>query len=265
MRWLKAIQNTFAGMIPVGDESSRLERRLRAAPPLLIYQMGKVGSSSLKKSLSPIWPGLTIHAHNIARDKENRPDVGLVYERVIDKGDPVYVISPVREPIGRTVSAFFQNFERHTGVRYCDSTFSTEDLIEIFLRRCGHEGPLTWFERHFTPIFGIDVYQYEFPSDGVEVIKHGNTNVLLMRCELPDAVKEAAVKKFLNLAGFSLQNRNLGRQKEYAETYERFKQAFVPPDWYVSKMYDSRFFKHFYGAEKDTWVTRWTRRGTTSI
>jgi hypothetical protein len=258
MHLVKGIRQRLAGLFSVSDDESKLRRRLDRATPVLIYQMGKVGSSSLKKSIAPCWPGLTIHTHNIARDKEDRADVKLVYDAVIRKGGPALIISPVREPIGRTISGFFENFERNTGVKYLDSTLCTDELIRIFLQRFSHEGPLTWFERQFTPVFNLDVYDYDFPAAGIQVIEQKNIKILLMRCELPDFTKASAVKSFLDLPSFSLENRNIGSAKEYAETYEQFKRAFVPPDWFVTKMYDSRFFNHFYAAERDRWMRRWT-------
>jgi hypothetical protein len=238
-----------------------IRRRLEAAPPVLIYQMGKVGSSSLKASLTPSWPGLTIHVHSIKKELERRRrEVTLVYERVIRNGGPLFVISPVREPIGRNVSLFFQNFERHTGIKYNESAFSIEELIRIFLQKSNHDGPAAWHDSCFKPILGIDVYDYEFPSSGIQVITHRNTRLLLMRCELPDSVKEPAVREFLNLPTLSLLNKNVADEKDYAETYKKFKEAFIAPDWYIHKMYESRFFNHFYGeSQKNSLIKRWTQ------
>jgi hypothetical protein len=260
MHLLRGVRQKLAGLRPVVDEEANLRRRLDIAPPVLIYQMGKVGSSSLKKSLQPRWPGLIIHTHNMARDKESRADIKLVYDAVVRNGGPVLIITPVREPIGRFISGFFQNFESNTGVKYDDSRFCTEELIRIFLQRCRQEGSLTWFERQFTPVFNLDVYDYDFPAAGIQVIQQKNIKLLLMRCELPDPTKAAAVKSFLNLPSFSLQNRNKGSDKPYAEAYEQFKRAFVPPDWFLTEMYDSRFFKHFYASERDFWTRHWAGR-----
>jgi hypothetical protein len=83
---------------------------------------------------------------------------------------------------------------------------------------------------------------------------------LLLRCELPDALKESAVKNFLNLSRFRLDRRNIGAQKDYGEAYKSFRNAFIPPDWYLERMYESRFFNHFYGAQKNDWLKKWRRK-----
>jgi hypothetical protein len=164
------------------------------------------------------------------------------------------------------VSSFFETFGRHTGVQCNESSFSTDELIRIFWQRFGESRALTrsltWFERRFYPIVDIDVYRYEFDSSGFQVINHHNTSILLLRCELPDETKNDLLKSFLQLASFSLTNSNIGAQKDYAETYQSFKQSFVPPAWFLSKMYDSRYFTHFYAGQRDMWIARWTKRPT---
>jgi Putative capsular polysaccharide synthesis protein len=253
------LREEFGGFIPAGEEYD-LHHKLDQAPPVLIYQMGKVGSLSLMKSLAASWPGLTIHTHAILRDKERDDKVNYVYRKVIRQGAPVFVISPVREPIGRNISAFFQNFERDVGLKYAESQFSIEDLIRIFLHHYDHDVPLRWFDKNFKPLFGMDVFQHDFPSHGVQALEHKNTKLLLMRCELPDGVKESFVKGFLNLPAFRLQSSNAGAEKDYGSMYKRFKEAFTPPDWYLSKMYESRYFNHFYQSQKNAWIERWTEK-----
>jgi Putative capsular polysaccharide synthesis protein len=244
-----------------GRRAAKIQRRLEAAPPVLIFQMGKVGSSSLKNSLDATWPGLTIHSHTIMSDLDRRQSVRMLYDGVIRKGRPLFIISPVREPIARNVSAFFQNFERYTGIKHKESTFSIAELIRIFLQRFNHEMPLAWFDKHLKPSLGIDVYDYEFPSDGVQVIHHGKMKLLLMRTELSDSIKQSAIGDFLNIPNFALSNANVSSQKEYAEIYDQFTQLFIAPDWYVRRMYDSRFFNHFYGPrERNILITQWQKQ-----
>jgi hypothetical protein len=240
-------------------EESRLRRGLRRAPPVLVFQMGKVGSTSILNSVAPQWPGLTIHVHDVAKHRAVRPAVKVAYEEVIRKRAPVFIISPVREPVGRAISLFFQNFNLHIGDEREPSSFGSDELIEIFLRRFGNDRSLTWFERHFQPIVGVDVYRHGFDPAGFQVIHEGNTRILLMRCELPDRTKNELIRTFLQLESFSLENTNVAAEKGYAAAYEKFKEAFVPPDWFLSQMYDSRYFRHFYAGERDKWIARWAR------
>jgi hypothetical protein len=259
MGLLKALGRKL-GLGPAADKGADLDARLACAPPVLVYQMGKVGSSSLANSLSACWPGLTVHTHSILKDEGDREDVRLVCEEVIRRNAPLFIISPVREPIGRNISAFFQRFERYVGLKFSESKFSVEELIDIFLQRYEHGVPLRWFDKNLRPIFGIDVFEHAFPADGVQILEHENTKLLLMRCEVPDKVKVSTVRRFLGLPGFRLISRNIGAEKDYGATYKAFTQAFSPPESYLRDMYESRFFDHFYGSSKSEWIKKWTRK-----
>jgi hypothetical protein len=231
-----------------------------SAPPVLIFQFGKVGSSSLLDSLAPQWPGLVVHAHTLKK-RENEPEHMAVARKFLsEKKDPVFVITLVRDPIGRNISAFFQNFERETGVseRQCH-TLPIEHLIEVFLSKFPHDFPLNWFNEHLKEATGIDVFEHEFPKSGVQIIRRGNVNLLVMVSEIPDWMKEAAVKQFLALDEFRLRSANVGSKKRYAATYRQFLQSFVAPNWYVQRMYGSQFFQHFYSPRKEALVAQWTR------
>ncbi|HWO40246.1 MAG TPA: putative capsular polysaccharide synthesis family protein [Candidatus Eisenbacteria bacterium] len=245
----------------IGRRAGKIRRRLDVAPPVLIYQMGKVGSSSIYRSLKPIWPGLTMHTHFITRDAKKSQTAHIIYERAIRPGRPIFVISPVREPIARNVSTFFQNFECETGIKYQNSTFSVNDLIQFFLRQFKHYDALRWFDNRFRVELGLDVYDYAFPASGSAVISHQNIKLLLMRSELPDEVKENAIRNFLELPHFVLSNTNSSAEKDYSEMYRQFKHTFVPPKWYFEAMYGSRFFNHFYDAvQRAMFIAHWTQQ-----
>jgi hypothetical protein len=238
-----------------------VEQKRNAAPPVLIFQFGKVGSSSLLDSLTPQWPGLVVHAHTL-KERENEPSETTVMREILrQRKEPVFVITTVREPISRNISAFFQNFERETGVneRQCH-TVSIERLIEVFLKKFPHDTPLKWFDEHLKSVTGIDVFQHEFPRSGVQFIRQGNVNLLLMLSEIPDWLKEASVKRFLALDDFRLRSSNVGDAKRYAATYRAFLQAFTAPDWYLQRMYNSQFFRHFYSSRQEPLIALWTRQ-----
>jgi len=236
-----------------------MNRLLKAARPLLIYQLGKVGSSSLEQSLDRAWPGFTVHAHSmIPHDGETLELTGM-REFVVKKQKPLLVVSLVREPISRNVSAFFENFDRELDKVGDRQNLSIDRMIEIFLAKYPHDMPLTWFDDHMKPDCGIDVYQHPFPSTGVQVIEQGHVRLLLLRMELDDPIKESAIKDFLGLKEFQIKRFNDAGQKAYVETYRLFREKFIPPDSYIEKMYESRYFKHFYADQKDQFVAKWKR------
>lgn len=252
--WQRVSRNRFA----------TFEKRRHAAPPILIYQFGKVGSSSLLDSLTPQWPGLVIHTHSLKKHENEPEQITAAREALQRSNQRMFIITTVREPIGRNISAFFQNFERETGVSDKQAhSISIDRLIEFFLTRFPHDTPLNWFEDHFKNATGIDIFDYPFPSLGIQTIRHGNIDLLLMQSELPDWLKETAVKRLLGLDQFRITATNVSGNKRYAETYREFLQTFVAPDWYVQKMYGSRLFRHFYSPQQEALTALWTRRTET--
>jgi hypothetical protein len=244
-------------------QSATFEQRRHAAPPVLIYQFGKVGSTSIQDSLLPRWPGLVVHAHTINQRDGEPAQVKAVREVLQRAEERVFIITTVRDPIARNISAFFQNFERETGS--CDTEayrFSVQSLIELFLEKFPHDTPLKWFDNNLKVSTGIDVFEYNFPPVGVQMIRRGNVDLLLMKSEIPDWLKESAIEQVLGLDQFRLKAENVGHQKCYAKTYRDFLHTFVAPDWYVQKMYGSRLFQHFYSAQRETLTALWTRKPT---
>lgn len=243
----------------IGRALSRLqfEIRLRRATPVLVYQMGKVGSTSIYRSLHEQYRGAVLHAHNFRSNHED-PLNRRLYRRTLCKNFPLKVISLTREPIGRNVSAFFQNFERDTGVSYSKASFSIQELENLFLSNYPHNTVLEWFDLNILANFGIDVYASPFPENGIATYAKDNVSLLVMRVEISDSDKIDAVRHFLGMDRFQLVNKNIGSQKEYAKTYKDFKKAVVLPSEYLEKMCRSKYFNHFYSAEtiqkaKEAW------------
>jgi hypothetical protein len=222
--------------------------RRRRAIPVLVYQMGKVGSSSLGKSLYREYPGVSVNAHDFSAS-HNKWLVRRLYRAVMEEGSAVNIISLIREPIGRNVSAFFENYERDTGVNYRRSQLTVEQLRELFLVNYRHDLPLDWFENHIENRFGIDVFASPFPESGFGTYESGRVRLLVLKLEIPDAEKESAIGSFLNIPSFRLQRANVGELKIYADMYAAFKREVRLPAEYVDRMCDSRYFRHFYSRD----------------
>ena len=81
-----------------------LNHYLKINVPVFIYQMGKVASKSVYRSLCHQYPGIVLHAHYF---NPNHTDwrIRRLYHWAIVKMMPLNVISLTREPIGRNLSA----------------------------------------------------------------------------------------------------------------------------------------------------------------
>lgn len=234
--------------------------RLKRAVPVIVYQMGKVASTTVYESLKNVYPGIVLHAHSLSSN-HRRWQIRRIYKQVILKNGPINIISLTREPIGRNVSAFFENFKRDSGISYKKSKHSLSEIREIFLRNYQHDRPLIWFDNNIKFHFKIDVYATPFPDCGINTYHHKDTRLLVMRSEVSDDAKINAVKDFLSLSSLQLKNKNISSDKEYAGIYTLFKKEVNLPEDYINQMCGSKYFKHFYNKETITSIkNKWGGR-----
>jgi len=220
--------------------------------PVVVYQMGKVGSMALVASLERqgVRPVYHVHAMNPAGERPQQA-ARVAYEEIVLAQRPAKFITLVRETIARNVSAFFQeeNFVRHTGRRFAEFGGSLEELARVFGSKLRHMSvfPLTWFDRQVKEVLGIDVYAEPFDqARGFVRLSQGVHELLVLKSELDDRSKAAAVATFLNLDGFEIERANVGGQKAYAEAYRRFRESVRLPEAYIEGMLSSRHMRHFY-------------------
>ena len=233
---------------PIKDLEARMlfDPKLKQTTPVFIYQMGKVGSTSIYRSLlNGQYNGAVLHGHQFYKNHYDA-QVRRLYDWAILQSQPVNIISLTREPIGRNISGFFQNFKKVTGVPYAKSNFSIDDLNELFLSNYWHEHPLTWFDKNILANFGINVFDAPFPQDGIATYSRDHVNLLVMHSEISDDRKVKAIADFLDLKEFRLNNVNIGREKDYSSTYKEFTEEVKLPSDYIEKMCESKYFNHFY-------------------
>lgn len=217
--------------------------------PLFVFQMGKVASTTIFNSLRAQYPGIVVHDHSFREDHPNRWARNLHRWYHAGESRPLKIISPVREPVGRNVSAFFHNFRRDTGVPYPRQDFNLEELRELFLENYLHDIPLKFFDK-IEREFGIDVYSRPFPEKGWQQLENGRgVQLLILRHDLPDAVKAEIIGTFAGIAGFTLESANIGEEKIYADTYRAFRERVTLPERYLERMAESEYFRHFYSGE----------------
>ena len=265
-------QDEVAASMRLGRLRRRLGRRWRLLRGLelegavLVYQMGKVASTSVFHSLLDLPDCQAYHVHrmapdNIARLRQAYLDRGMpplddrlgkqLYQRLVLPGRPASVISLVREPISRNISAFFQGLDGYAGLRDAHRHLDTEALIDCFLSRYLHAIPLEWFDREMKASLAIDVFDSPFPRAlGRLQLASGPYRLLLMRHDLDDGAKEQAVAEFLGRDDFRLRRVNEASAKGYAEAYRAFRDQIRVPVEYADAMLGSRYAQHFYGADE---------------
>jgi hypothetical protein len=274
----------------------RLRRQIAGTRgEVVVYQMGKVGSSSLTASfgrLSPPW--FAHHIHQLtAAEAENlkafvrrsfdhplvtpaqlaslfRQLVSVEYLRKRIGSDwPWKVVTLVRDPVARNLSGFFEildlemSYGLESRLRERGADEVVRELGELFLRDYpNHDLPLTFFDIELKRSLGVDVYDTPFPKErGYHIYRHGNVEVLLLKLETLDDCVGEAVERFLGIEGFEVVRSNIGSEKGYAATYRGLLRSIRLPDSYLDEMYGSRYTRHFYTpGEIAQFDARWRRR-----
>lgn len=250
--------------------------------PIVIFQMGKVGSKTIENSLAALDLGVPIcHSHLLSgldrieeRTRRTRNDPRetlseIQHGRRLVKtllGTPYIrcrVISLVRDPVARNISAFFQNITEFLPDildRFANRELPVAELHTAFLNRYDHDIPATWFQRQLQPVFGIDVFASEFPKErGYAVYAAEDASLLVIKLEMLDDCAADAMRDYLGIHDFVLTNANLGEDKDYKDLYKAFLSSIALPDDYLNRIYESPFARHFYtDLELQQFRARWS-------
>ena len=247
---------------------------LKPHRPILVYQMGKVGSSAIYHTLLrnlrsyPVYHlhflsdnGISWLETRFRNNKSILPGLHYYNAKYVRKHlarwkeeGRVFVVTMVREPIIRNVSAFFQSINAYIPDFAVPNEISNDyikHLIDIFLDKFDHNFPLDWFDQEINTVFEIDVYSNPFPfSKGYEIIERGNVTLLIIRCEGISKFSNHAFRDFLGIDNFHVITKNRSEDKKYSDLYKTFRQFIALPDSYINRMYDSKYSKHFYSADE---------------
>lgn len=271
----------------------RLQHRT-SAPPIVVHQMARVGSISVLHAIlrcfdrDRVFHTHYLHPATIAAERARadllhrvRGDVGLTRELLAasmlderlrrdglqrDEEDSAWrVVTMVRDPVARTISAFFRHFaynHPHLSPTFHEDPRNVGRLLDLFLapeeeeRRVVHQ----WFDRELCTPLGIDVYEAPFPREaGVARWSTARTELLLLRTEDLDRVGEGALREFLGAPALSLQTQNRGVEQSYGAAYAAFMSRLRLPSRYLDEMYDAPVARHFYSdAEIESFRRRWS-------
>lgn len=250
--------------------------------PILIHQMGKVGSSSVYETLVALDLDVPVyHSHVLNKFdeyeqsvKQTRADPAKNIEflrasrslrQILDSNrwESWSVITLVRAPIPRAISDFFENIETYIpdfGARRARGDIRLQEVQEVFWTRYKDYAQIHWLDDQVRDVFGIDVMATPFPQEkGYAIYTHKNFRLLLLRLEDLNRCAPSAFGEFFGLPRFKLLTSNAGEQKEYAALYREFVTQLKLPAAYVNEMHSSPYARHFYTPEELTRsVARWT-------
>lgn len=221
--------------------------------PILVWTMGKVGTTTVSRALARAGVQ-ALHMHSVHTEVHNRvvarsrgvpPHVKAslrALELLKKETEPVRIISMIRDPIARNISAFFENVHAF-GMQY-DS--AAGELIKTFKEQYPHQVPLRWFDRELKDGIGFDVFGQAFDRDArVSRYSTGRFEILVARIDADLSVLQPEISDFVG-ASLELVPENTAESKGYRMAYSKFKSRLSLSKDYVETMYSSTFARHFW-------------------
>ncbi len=260
-------------------------RNFHAHPPIIVYQMGKVGSKTVCKSLQQAKLQNSIYhvhflSHNGIKEAEKyycSKNLSLehlqVSKELREKIDTTTrknwkIITLVREPISRDISDVFQNIERfYPHLIDENGNIKKKEVIEflkeLFIQYDERtDYTCTWFDRELKDAFNIDVYAYPFDhKKGFTIIHEAHIELLILRLEDLDKTFSTALHKFLNpKKRIPMIKSNIGEEKKYSHAYRETIRQIDIPFSLCTQVYSSKYAQHFYSERlRKTFIQKWSK------
>lgn len=247
---------------------------LRSADPqsrdtVILYQMGKVGSQSLRKSIEAAGRPC-VNLYSLGRPTLAQAAKGLdfparryqvlggirraVYSRLIRSGGRSRIITVVRDPVARDLSLLYHFLSVFIYNAIGQSTadeFDMQSLIQrIYDEYLIHGSACSWFDEEYKKSLGVDIYEHPFDRErGCGLIRSGNMEILLLTLEKLGE-NEETIGAFLELPHFKLMPTNRAEMKWYRPIYETTKDSIRFDKEEIEAIYSSRFVQYFYSEQE---------------
>ncbi len=271
----------------VGTRRDILGKDFSHHGPIVVYQMGGVGSSTAYESLVHSgMPNPVFHVHYLCRQgiraaeafHKTLADPAIPHELRLsetlrrkmrrDSETQWYIITLMRDPVARGISSFFHNAWTHyqdifDGRGQINPDKALSSLIRFFSGEGRENLEYQWFEDEFKPALGMDVCSQPFDREkGYGLLEKGCFRVLVLRLEDMNHVFSQGVTLLLNLDSFldfSLVRSNQAKERDYFPAYVRVKENFRLPLRVLEDIYSNKYVRHFYsGDEIAAFMERWS-------
>jgi Putative capsular polysaccharide synthesis protein len=227
---------------------------------IFIYQMGKVSSTSIHKSL--LQSGFKnnvncFHVHSLNSPVLNSEKLAISVKEQVTK-----IITCTREIISRNLSCFMSSltlpmYDWYVGPVPVIKSFNAEQLQKIFINKPieVHIKPTQWFDEELSHNFGINVYESLF-NGPFKIFKNGKCECLLIRQE--DMYKIDYSEIISNFVGRKIRIKayNCGDKKIFGQKYMKIKKMKFPRE-FVCNLYGTKYMLHFYNDEIESFFKNW--------
>jgi len=236
-----------------------MPRSAREKPDVIVYTMGKVGSSTVSASINAA--GLyCLDAHVLEPDRlSNRLKTYLqaappqkapphifdslrAHNAIVGATAAVKIITLIRHPVARNISAVFQNLP--------NAVEGDLDKILARLRSYRVRIPDDWFDKDFRPVIGIDVFAHSVDRNAQSYrFANEKFDVLMLKLEADDNVKAAAIGGFVGRP-VVLTRVNEAKNKWYADKYNKVRSdPALIRDAFEEECLKLKYFRHFYDPD----------------
>lgn len=249
-------------------------------PPIIILSPGKVGSSSVYYTLKKKVENPTYHIHRLSNeglaksekehklsDRKSRP-FHLIVSKVLktklnDYNGPIFLITIIREPISREISAFFQNIDFYQKSLEHENLEIKKDKAREKLKEKLNNNFINeledWYKEELLNNFSINLFDYPVPVErGYTIVKKGNINLLVLRVERLNQGFGLGVKHLLGLEKFlALESSNIGEKKYYSSSYKQLRDEIKFQPDHLSTILNSKFVQSFYKHDLEKLKELW--------
>lgn len=210
---------------------------------ILVYQCGKVGSTSIYQSIEKCGYN-ALHCHSFTGVESRADDI---YKLLNFKS--AKIICMVRDPIAVMIAGMWQNLQC-LWERY-DTNVDFARIEKDRIENLQFNNEFEWFDEQMRKYTKIDVFRYPFDREnGYSIIKEGNIELLLMKLEKLDKL-ENVIGSFLNIDRFHLCKSNVGEEKPYRFAYRQYKENLHISREKLEEIYQKNDrMKHFYTEEE---------------
>jgi hypothetical protein len=256
----------------------RIESQLARGAPILVYSAPKTASTAVAAALDRTAGIETVKVHLLQPEHfwagplqaKVAPD-GLLRHRAIEQrpsrrllldGDrPLRVVSVIRDPIGFNLSNY-----TYFGRAYWMRTFwrsapwiPTSRILAHFLATFPHASSSLWWTHEFARSTGIDPLREGFDAArGWQRYQRGRFDCLVLRADIADTEKHAALASWLGCAVAPVERENLNDTQAAPGVYERLKSAIRGEPAYVDRMLDLPAARAFYDdRQREALRSRW--------
>lgn len=195
----------------------------------------------------------TIHAHWLSGEfpKAEFPTTKEKLIKLIHNGEtpPLKVITPIREPMRRNISAFMFNVIKY-GTSGRQET--PQQLQQLFIEKYDIFYPQRWFDEELLSTFKeFNPFEVGFPyKKGYKIYKAGKNKHLIIRLEDADMVFSKAIKQLLGVRNVEMIHINKLEDKKYiGQKYLEMTKLKYPKE-FVEKVYSQKYVQHFYTQDE---------------